>query len=372
MKILLCPDKFKGSLTADEVCESMERGIHRCDSSIEVVKLPLADGGEGTLDVLETSLSLNRVSATVKDPLLRPVSTYYLQNKTQAFIEMASASGLELLKAGERNPLITSTYGTGELIKHALESDVEEIYLLIGGSATNDGGTGMAEALGYRFETMTGHKVSPGGQGLLRITKVDRSETYSRINGVRFTVLSDVRNVLLGPEGASHVYGPQKGADSESVKLLDTGLAALSALLNNGFEEVPGAGAAGGLGYGAMSFLNARILPGIEVIMDIVNFREQLEGADLVLTGEGKLDAQTMAGKVISGVTEAVKEKNIPIGIICGVIDGTAMSMKDKGVFTILPLLEEGMDLDYAIRHAAELVESKTFEFIKGFTTKAH
>ena len=361
MRVLLCPDKFKGSLTADEVCGSMERGIHRYDSSIEVVKLPLADGGEGTLDVLEETLSLARAELVVNDPLFRPVSTYYLRNETQAFIEMARASGLQLLKEEERKPLLTSTFGTGELIKHALDQGVEEIYLLIGGSATNDGGIGMAAALGYQFESDKVGDFQPNGAGLSGIKKVLENDIHPRISSTRFVVLSDVQNPLLSENGAAQVYGPQKGADRQSVELLDNGLKVLTEVLNNGYEHIPGAGAAGGLGYGAMSFLNAQIKPGIQTMMEITGFKDLLGEVDLILTGEGKLDAQTAAGKVISGVIEVVQNKNIPIGIICGVSE---TYLEGPLVFEVSKVAKDHND---AMFNAAEYVSELAFRMISTF-----
>ena len=339
----------------------MERGIHRYDPSIEVVKCPLADGGEGTLDVLEGALSLARAELVVNDPLFRPVSAYYLKNETQAFIEMARASGLQLLKEEERNPLLTSTFGTGELIEHALDQGVEEVYLLIGGSATNDGGIGMAAALGYQFEHSGTGDFRANGAGLLGIRDVFQEDIHPRISSTRFVVLSDVQNPLLGVNGAAKVYAPQKGADGRVAKLLDKGLSVLTEVLNNGNEHIAGAGAAGGLGYGAMSFLNAQIRPGIQTVMDIVGFNRVLDQVDLVFTGEGKLDTQTAAGKVISGVLEAVQNKNIPIGIICGICES---HLEGIPIFEVNEVAQNHNDAMY---NAAEYVSQLAFKMISAF-----
>lgn len=362
MRVLICPDKFKGSLTGIEVCNAIRKGLLRFDSSIEITMLPLADGGEGTLDVLESVLETERIPLTVNDPLFRPVSTYYLKSKDLAFIEMANASGLQLLKPQERNPLKTSTFGTGEMIADALSKGVSHVYLLIGGSATNDGGIGMAKALGYHFVTGGNVHFAATGEQLEMIEGVVSNEVHERVKEVKFTVLSDVRNELLGKEGASYVYGKQKGADDGTIELLDKGLKNLSKVLNNGFERVNGAGAAGGLGYGAMSFLQAEIKSGIETIMEIVGFRQHLEKVDLIITGEGKLDAQTAEGKVISGVLSCATENNIPIGIICGVADENLSGVDRECVYQVTELALNHGD---AMTNAEKYVEDLAFNLIR-------
>lgn len=364
MKVLVCPDKFKGSLKAGEVCNAIESGLKSAVESIEVIKLPLADGGEGTLDLLETLLNLEREYVIVNDPLFRTISAYYLKNNDTAFIEMAKASGLQLLTEGERNPLCTSTFGTGELIAHALDHGVNEIYLLIGGSATNDGGIGMASALGFEFLTRDDEKFSADGTGLQKLLAIERENVHSRMSEVKFTILSDVRNPLTGSNGASHVYGSQKGADVASIKVLEEGLSHLAKLLNNGMESLPGAGAAGGLGYGAMSFLNASIESGIETIMRMVAFEKHLAGVDLIITGEGKLDNQTAEGKVISGVIYMAEKHNIPVGIICGIHDNLSSVIDSKLVYQVNDLAK---NLEDAMVNAKHYVEELAFQLITDF-----
>ena len=364
MKILVCPDKFKGSLTAIEVCNAIESGIKSIDGSIEVVKLPLADGGEGTLDLLEAVLDLKRQFVTVNDPLHRRISVYYLKNHDTAYIEMSKASGLQLLKSEERNPLLTSTFGTGELIAHALGQGVKEIHLLIGGSATNDGGIGMANALGYDFLTKDGEKVTANGAGLSFLNTVDSSKIHEGLNKVKFTVLSDVQNPLTGSNGASYVYGGQKGANEADIIMLDKGLAHLAKMLNNGMESKPGAGAAGGLGYGAMSFLNAKIESGIDGIMRMLAFENHLKGADLIITGEGKMDDQTASGKVISGVSGIASSKNIPIGIICGIQERYTSSVDSNMVYQLMDLAK---NLDDSMLNAKRYTEQLAFQMITDF-----
>lgn len=364
MKVLVCPDKFKGSLTAHEVCNAIESGLKSAVESIEVIKLPLADGGEGTLDLLETVLNLEKEYVTVNDPLFRTVSTYYLKNNNTAFIEMAKASGLQLLVEEERNPLHTSTFGTGELIAHALDQGVNEIYLLIGGSATNEGGIGMASALGFEFLTRNNEKISVNGAGLHELLIIDRENAHSRLNEVKFTVLSDVKNPLTGSTGASHVYGAQKGADLASIKVLEEGLSHLAKLLNSGMENIPGAGAAGGLGYGAMSFLNSKIESGIETIMRMVAFEKYLDGVGLIITGEGKLDNQTAQGKVISGVIQMAEKHNIPIGIICGIQNDHSPAIDSKFVYQVNDLAK---NLEDAMTNANHYVEQLAYQVITDF-----
>ncbi len=369
MKVLVCPDKFKGSLTAQEVCEAIGRGLKSFDPLIETRLLPLADGGEGSLDILESALSTERVSLSVNDPLFRPIDAYYLREGSRVFIEMALASGLQILSESERNPLNTTTYGTGEMIRHALDHGAEEVYLLIGGSATNDGGIGMAEALGYEFETRSGIEFRSVGGSLADVVAIDQNNRHHRIDKVQFTVLSDVKNALLGEEGAAHVYGAQKGANDKAVAQLDVGLGNLASLLNNGNEKEEGSGAAGGLGYGAMSFLAAKVQSGIDTILEIVNFDEVSKEMDLVITGEGKLDGQSLEGKVVSGVVQACQNINIPIGIICGFVEDEARKSLQEQVFGIESLLTSNINLAYAMEHAGELAERKTFDLLRRFKT---
>lgn len=321
MKIVVAPDKFKGSLSANEVCASIEKGIKKLDEQIEVLKVPLADGGEGTLGVIESLYNPIRVKCEVLDPLSRPIEAYYLKSNNTAFIEMAKASGLQLLKKKERNPLYTTTYGTGQLIKDALDRGVSEMYLMIGGSATNDGGIGMAQALGYSFKDRFGGELLPVGESLTKIQKVIPPIDTVSITKCKVTVLTDVQNPLFGEDGASRIYGPQKGASYKEVELLDNGLEHLAKVMGNANELMVGTGAAGGLGYGAMSFLGADLRSGIEVLLEISDFKKLLKNTDLIITGEGKFDEQTLSGKVIFGVSQAANQNNIPYGILCGVQD---------------------------------------------------
>jgi glycerate kinase len=353
MRILIAPDKFKGSLTAMEVCNALQAGIHDIDSNIEVTKLPLADGGEGTLDLLEESFNLKRMEVRVNDPLMRPISTYYLSDGNTAYIEMAKASGLQLLKAEERNPLLTSTYGTGEIIANALDNELKRIVLLIGGSATSEGGIGMATALGYHFITNGKCEFIPNAAALASIEGMDLSGIHPRVNQVEFTVWSDVKNPLFGKNGAACVYGPQKGASQGVVEQIDNGLRHLAKSLNNGFETQEGAGAAGGLGYGAMTFLNAELKSGIEAILALRDLETHLAHVDLVITGEGKLDGQTLEGKVVSGVANAAKTKHIPLAICCGRKEDAEIAQNNFNAISILDIRSRTQSDQEAMQKAA-------------------
>ena len=367
MRILLAPDKFKKTLSANEVCAAMTEGIQAVDSSIEVISQPLADGGEGTSDLLQKAFGLDKVELKVADPFFQPIDACYLKNEKVAFVEMANASGLELLIGREPKALEATTFGTGELIEHALNQGVEEIYLMIGGSATNDGGTGMAKALGYTFSTSDGSAFSATGAGTLKLDSISKNDIHPRIAEVKFTVLCDVQNPLLGENGASYVYGPQKGATDEDIIELEAGMQTLAKVLDNGFENIPGAGAAGGLGYGAMSFLGAELKPGIQSVMEMTGFEQKLEGVDVIITGEGKMDLQTVEGKVIAGVSEVANKSNIPFGVVCGLAEHKEQVQSQIKAYDIRPLVNEEVTVPEAMANAYQLVKERTEELVKGF-----
>ncbi len=369
MKILIAPDKFKDSLTADEVCLAIQKGIYKFDSKIETILHPLADGGEGTLDVLEKTMNLQTVHVEVHDPLFRPISFFYKKNNDTAFIEMAATSGLQLLKNEERNPMHTTTFGTGELILDAIQKGVKKIYLFIGGSATNDAGIGMAAALGFRFFDKENNLLSPVGRNLIHIHSIDSKEVKIDISKVEVNVVCDVENVLFGKNGAAYVYASQKGASPSDVELLDEGLRNFSKKIKEHFQKdispTKGAGAAGGLGAGAMIFLNAKNQSGIQTILRITDFEKKLRGVDLVITGEGKLDAQTLEGKVVKGVADICKKKNVPVDVICGTDELNILQKEKLCVRDIEPILKEGVTLHQAISEAKERVQRIAFSIIK-------
>lgn len=350
MKIAIAPDSFKGSMTALEAATCIENGMRRAISNASFRKIPMADGGEGTVSALVEATSGSFVKRSVKDPLGRTIrATFGLtgDGKT-AIIEMAAASGLALLKPKERNPMKTSTYGTGQLIKAALKLGAKHILVGIGGSATNDCGVGMAMALGVRFFDKTGKKIGPGGAALKHIARVDMSKRVALPKGVRIEVACDVDNPLVGPTGAAQVYGPQKGATPAMVKALDKSLAALAAIITRdvGVDilDVPGSGAAGGLGGGLMAFVGGVLRPGIDIVIDSVALRRKIKGCDLVITGEGRMDHQTAFGKTPSGVARVAKEAGLPVIAICGCLGKDPQVVHTIGIDAFFSALEEGVD----------------------------
>lgn len=371
MKIVIAPDSFKGSLSALEVARSIERGIKNVQDNIETVIVPLADGGEGTVQALIDASGGEIIYVTVYDPLCREIQSYYgiMGDGKTAVIEMAAASGLPLLKQEERDPLKTTTYGTGELIKDALDKGCQKFIIGLGGSATNDGGCGMAQALGTKFMDSDGNEIDITGGELSRIRHIDLTGTDPRIKNAEFLAACDVDNPLCGKRGASAVYGPQKGASGKDVITLDKALAHFSEIvrmqLNVDIKDKAGAGAAGGLGAGAMVFLNAQLQSGIEIIEKITNLSEKMNGADLVITGEGKIDFQTASGKAPFGVAQTAKEKNIPVIALAG-----ELGQKYKGLYTksfdgIFSIIDKPMTLQEAVENAAILLEDAAENLIR-------
>jgi glycerate kinase len=356
MKIVIAPDSFKGSISAGDLCVAIREGILRVFPKADVIQLPLADGGEGTVDNMVLASHGKKIMTQAADPIGRRIEVSYgvLGDGVTAVIEMARASGLPLLKEQEKNPLTTSSFGTGELILHALEAGYRRFIIGLGGSATNDGGTGMLRALGMRFYDEKGELLPEGGAPLLELAFVDESNLDPRIKESSFVIASDVTNPLCGSDGASAVFGPQKGATPEMVELLDKALYRFAEVIQKqkGIDIVhqPGAGAAGGMGAALLAFLEAQIKPGIEVVMDAIQFQQKIRGAVLVITGEGKLDHQTLSGKVIAGVCKAAKHEHIPIVAICGGMDISGKQMDELGLmagFSIVPgpcTLEKAME----------------------------
>lgn len=375
MKILLAPDKFRGSLDAPQVCEAMTEGIRMVSPKIEVVSLPMADGGEGTLDLLLWYSGGKKQTAQVQDPLGRLIDAEYglsADGKT-AFIEMATASGLRLLKTEERNPLKTSTFGTGELIKLVLEAGVENIILGIGGSATTDAGIGMAAALGWQFLDENGKKLSPIGENLIKIKAIKQSSStiypqrrpHSSLN---IKVACDVTNPLFGENGAAYVYGPQKGADKQAVELLNEGLQNIANVFERDFgknyAQIAGTGAAGGLGFGAVAFINAELKEGVKLLMDFCDFDKNLKDVNLIITGEGKIDNQTLQGKLIKGITDRANNANIPIAAICGMLDVSPQELQEISINYATSILNRPMNLDDALKYGYEGVRNATFYLV--------
>jgi len=342
MKIMVAPDSFKESLGAKEVALAIEKGIKRVFPEAEVIKVPLADGGEGTVEALVEARRGKIAKKKVTSPLGKKIDAYFgiLEDEFTAVIEMAQASGLSLVPQKKRNPLITTTYGTGELVKEALDKGCRKIIVGIGGSATIDGGAGVAQALGAKLLDKEGNEVSPGGVSLGEIVNIDIEKFDVRIADTEVVVASDVDNPLCGSQGAARVYGPQKGATPEMVEILDKNLAHFARMikkfLGKEVADIPGAGAAGGLGAGLIAFLGAKLEPGIDLMIDASHLEEKLKGADLVISGEGRIDEQTAYGKTPMGVTERAKKKNIPVILIGGEIRGDSKILYKKGVDALI------------------------------------
>ncbi|PLS17348.1 glycerate kinase [Bacillus sp. M6-12] len=364
MNIVIAPDSFKGSISAKDLCSVLKRGITRIVPDARVVELPLADGGEGTMENLVYSSQGEIVQTTVSDPLGRPIAASYgIINGKTAVIEMAQASGLPLLKDEEKNPFITSSYGTGELIKNALEGGYRDFIICLGGSATNDGGMGMLKALGIQFFDNQGRHLSEGGIALLKLASYDYSGLDPRIAESSFTIASDVINPLCGPQGASAVFGPQKGATAEMVKELDKALGQFAVVIFKqkriDIRDLPGSGAAGGMGAALLAFLNARMQSGIEVVMDAINFREKVKSADLVITGEGRLDSQTLSGKVIAGVCKEAGKVAKPVIALCGKLELSNQQMETLGLKAGFSLVSGPCTLEDSMRKAEEFAEER-------------
>lgn len=369
MKIIIAPDKFRGSLTGIEFCWLVKEAIWQVMPDAEIVEAPVADGGDGTLAALEAQVPHGKKTVEVNDPLFRKIKASYLYNDDYkiAFVEMAEASGLRLLKEEEQNCYYTTSYGTGELIKDAMDQGAEKIILGIGGSATNDCGMGMAAALGYQFFDKAGKEVKPIGKNLSLVKEIRSAEVDERICEVDILVACDVISPLYGEDGAAMVYGPQKGASKEEVKKLDKGLRDFNKLLvkvfNKDIHEIYGAGAAGGMGAGSLTFLNGEIRPGIELVKEMIRFEKRIEGADWVITGEGKLDFQTLLGKAVKGVAESAQAKNIPVAAFCGRITLPQDALSTMGIQYSASALLEAKDLEDAMKNGRTYLSKMARDF---------
>lgn len=354
MKILVAMDSFKGSLTATEACDAVEQGILLADENIEVIKKPIADGGEGTVKTLVDALDGQIITLDLNNPLMRKIQGYYgiINNKT-AIIEMAVASGLTLLEENERNPLYTTTYGVGEIIKDALNRGITDFIIAIGGSATNDGGIGMLNALGINFFDNEGKKLEPIGENLININSIDLQGLDKRLIEANFLVACDVNNPLYGPSGAAYIYGPQKGATKDVVKYLDEGLKNFSLktsnLLSIDNSQIPGTGAAGGLGFALLSYLNATLKPGIEIVLDYLEIEKLINNVDLIITGEGKIDTQSKMGKVLSGLGNLGIKHNRKVIAFGGMVENK-LSLKEYGISTIIQINRRNLSLADAMK----------------------
>ena len=324
-KVVIIPDSFKGTMSSAEVCDIIEKAFNKIKPEIKIVKIPTADGGEGTVDAFLYSVGGEKVYVKTKNPLFENIKAYYgiLNNKT-AVIETAAASGLTLIE-NRKNPLNTSTFGTGLLIKDALDKNCEKIILGLGGSATNDGGVGIAAALGIDFMDAKSRMIIPSNRGLSELKYIDETGLDQRLKNCEFIIACDVDNILCGPFGASYIFGPQKGADDETVKILDANLSGYADLLYEktkiDIKNIPGTGAAGGILASLLSFpeyFKCKICSGIDIVLDTVGFDDMIKDADLIITGEGRFDSQSLRGKVVSGVAKRAKKQNKPVIVIAG------------------------------------------------------
>ena len=362
-KILIAPDSFKGSLSAAEVCQSLEKGILLGYPDAEIIKVPLADGGEGSLEAIRQSVEAEEVKQLLKDPFWRSTESFYLRKGDTAYVELASASGLNLIKESQRNPELATTYGTGQQLKNAVKSGCNKVYLFVGGSATNDAGLGIAYALGYRFLDEKGEELLPGGEALSLMKSILRP---AELPDFELKIVCDVQNPLYGENGAAFVYAPQKGADEAMVKRLDDGLRNFAEVvkkdLNKDVADIPGAGAAGGVPAGMIAFFNARVLPGVQTIMKILELEKHLDQVDLIITGEGKLDAQTLSGKLIAGVTSLGIKSGIPVMAVCGKNELSEQELERLGIQKAVSLVDDETSVEEAIKNAGELLQKKVRE----------
>ncbi|MDR2968126.1 MAG: glycerate kinase [Tannerellaceae bacterium] len=367
-KIIIASDSFKGSVSSLEVAESVKKAIHSVFPNCEVGMIPVADGGEGTVEAMVDGLNGQWITCKVHDPLMQPMEAAYgiLGDGKTAVLEMASASGLTLVPPEKRNPMLTTTYGTGEMIRDALQRGCRQFLIGIGGSATNDAGTGMLQALGFRFCDGEGRELGFGGQILSHIRKIDCTHVLPALAESTFTVACDVNNPFSGKNGAAHIFARQKGADDAMIGELDNGLrhfaGVIEAQLGITVNNIPGAGAAGGLGGGFIAFLSAILKPGIQMVLEAVRFAEKIQGADLIITGEGKLDRQTGMGKTPAGVLNAATQQNIPVIAIGGSVEDVE-ALNRMGFLAILPIqpgvvsLQQAMDKAFACNQISRTVE---------------
>jgi len=360
LKIIVAADSFKDALNAFSVCKAIGKGINAALPNAEIIELPLSDGGEGLSDIAAHYFDLQQIEIETYDPIFRKINATYglSQDETTAFIEMAKASGLQLLTNEERNPLKTSTFGFGQLIQNAIDKGVTRIILGLGGSATNDAGIGMAAALGWQFLDTNNTVLLPIGENLDKIAKVISSKNFPK--NIIFEAICDVKTPLFGENGAAHIFAQQKGANDDEIEILDNGLQHFTQIINqNEMANAIGAGAAGGLGLGCLFFLNAQLKRGIDSVLDWANFDQHISTTDWIFTGEGKLDKQTLQGKLIAGIAERAKGK--PIIAFCGGLDLTAKDLSSLGLKAAFSITQKPCALPEALTTTAKNLESTAF-----------
>lgn len=351
-KVLVMPDSFKGTMSSGEICEMMAEAVNKHFSEVTVYSLPVADGGEGSVDAFITAMQGEKVSCRVAGPYFEEMDAFYGRiDKETAVIEMAVCAGLPLVE-GRANPLYTTTYGVGELIAHAKAAGARKIIVGLGGSCTNDGGVGAAAALGTVFYNAKGESFVPTGGTLHEIVRIDTAPCKAKLEGVEIITMCDIDNPLYGERGAAYVFAPQKGADTEMVKILDDNLRHLgdviAASLGKEVAFMKGAGAAGGMGAGMVAFFDSKLQMGIETVLDVLHFDSLLEGADLVLTGEGRIDHQSLSGKVVMGVARRAKVKGVPVLVVVGAIGEGIEPLYDMGVNAIFSINKEPISFEEA------------------------
>jgi glycerate kinase len=376
VKIIIAPDSFKGSISAIEAAKAIERGIKKYKPQAQTVLVPVADGGEGTLDCLIAAAGGTKIPVNVTGPLGAPVAAEYglLEPDQTAVIEMASASGLCLVTAEQHNPLVATTYGTGELIRQALDAGCRSFLLALGGSATNDGGAGMLQALGMKLLDSDGNSVGYGGGSLGNIAVIDDSGWDPRIAQSRFLIASDVQNPFVGVEGASHVFGPQKGATPEIVEQLEHNMLAwadlIAAKTGKRVHELPGAGAAGGISGAFLAFFSASIKRGIDIVIEYSHLRDHLQDADLVITGEGQIDFQTASGKTPMGIAQEAKKFGVPTICLAGSVGRGIEVLHEIGIASVHSIVTGPMTLQEAMARAAELLERTAEQVVRSFDSQ--
>ena len=372
MKFVLAPDSFKESMTAKEVCQAMENGIRKVLPDAKIISVPMSDGGEGTMDSLIDATNGQKYAVKVTEPLGTPVTAHYgiLGDQKTAIIEMAEASGLSYVPQDKRTPTTikkTTTFGTGELINAALKHDVTRVIIGLGGSSTNDGGSGMAQAIGVKFFDHNDHEITQklGGGDLKQITRIDTIDINPKIKKTKFLLASDVTNPLTGTNGASYVFGPQKGADQATAKELDENLSHYAKIIGQNIAQTPGSGAAGGLGAGLLAFTHAKIYPGVKLVANEVHLAEKIKEADYVFTGEGGTDFQTQFGKTPYGVAQIAKKYDVPVISLAGYIGKGIDHLYDKGFTAIFGILAKAENIDQALKDGPQNVERTTENVVR-------
>jgi glycerate kinase len=368
--VIVAPDSFKGSMSSIEIIETIKNTVETKFSNIYVEGVPIADGGEGTIEALIYKNAGTKIYKTIRDPLGRQVKAYYGVIGTKAIIEMAQCSGLTMLSQDERNPLITSSHGVGDMIKHALDDGFREMVIGLGGSGTNDGGTGAMEALGVKFYNKEGIELSSINGSLLKdIHRIDLSAMDQRLETCNVQVMCDVTNPLTGTQGATYVYGPQKGGDALCLNTLEEGMKNYEYRLEETFGKkigsIPGSGAAGGMGAALVAFLQGELVRGIDAVLQLVNFDEKISQADLIITGEGRVDGQSAHGKVIHGITLAGKKQQVPVIVITGGVADGVDKIYDLGVKAILTLPNKPMTLESAMVNTKDLLQQVTYNLFQ-------